>query len=477
MNSHRPRSATWFSVSLLIVLITAPAFAREGRSFDRRNLDGRQLLLRAEQVDAVAEQFDLEILEKHQTSDGPLWLVATRSTKAAAKLVAALGRDTQVKSASTVALASLPAMTLAAAVAEQETSADLAMVGDVISPCLALIDATGVWRGYADQRAVQKTNLHLGQLIDGYWCGFGMTVAVIDTAIDAQHPLLAEAMVPGHDFIQDTSGPDATQTTALDTKTRAIVESTNVLVRGGQGSISMLDASAVIMGGDEEDADVLAELATTGPFYGHGTMVAGLIRLSAPAAKIMPLEAFDDGGVGHPFDIVRAIDYAVDNGADIINMSFSISEATPELLEALRRARRKGVMTVAAAGNDGATTQIFPAGYDPTIGVAATDLGDELTEFSNYGLSNAALTAPGSGVVTLFPGGLYATGWGTSFSTPLVAGTLALIRNYYSSYNAPTHDLVRLHALVGTDYQSHLWDHVLSSGRLDTAGAVIEARY
>ncbi|MEO1085097.1 MAG: S8 family serine peptidase, partial [Acidobacteriota bacterium] len=85
--------------------------------------------------------------------------------------------------------------------------------------------------------------------------------------------------------------------------------------------------------------------------------------------------------------------------------------------------------------------------------------------------------APGSGVVTLYPGGLFATGWGTSFSTPLVAGTLALIRNYYSSYNSPTHDTVRLNLLLGTDYRAHLWHYVLSSGRLDAAGAVIETRY
>ncbi|MEO1088858.1 MAG: S8 family serine peptidase, partial [Acidobacteriota bacterium] len=339
----------------------------------------------------IAERFDLEILESHQTSDGTLWLVATRSRVAAKKLAQTLTREDHVKSAAGVSLASLPALTLAAAVAEEETSADLALEGKVTSPCLALMDSGGVWRGFADQRAAQKTDIHLAQFVDGYWCGFGMTVAVIDTAIDAQHPLLAGAVVAGHDFTQDVAGLNATQTSELGTKTRAIVESSNVLVQEGEGSIAVLAASAVILGDDDESEEVLAELATKGPFFGHGTMVAGLIRLTAPAAKIMPLEAFDEEGVGHPFDIVRAIDYAVDNGADIINMSFSISEATPELQEALRRARRKGVMTVAAAGNSGEMSQIFPAGYAETIGVAATDLEDQLTDFSNSGLANAAL--------------------------------------------------------------------------------------
>ncbi|MEM8997478.1 MAG: S8 family serine peptidase [Acidobacteriota bacterium] len=462
---------------LLLVLAATPALARQGQKYDRSNHDGRQLLLHADEIGTLAERFDLEVLERHETSEGTLWLVSTRSRVAAKKLARTLSREEHVKSAAGVTLASLPAVTLAAVVAEEETSADLALEGKVISPCLALMDSGGVWRGFADQRAAQKTEIHLAQFVDGYWCGVGMTVAVIDTAIDAQHPLLAGAMVPGHDFTQNVGGPNATQTSELGTKTRAIVESNNLLVQGGGGSIAMLAASAVILGDDDENEDVLADLATKGPFFGHGTMVAGLIRLTAPAAKIMPLEAFDEDGVGHPFDIVRAVDYAVDNGADIINMSFSISEATPELQAALRRARRKGVMTVAAAGNSGEMSQIFPAGFAETIGVAATDLQDQLTDFSNSGLANAALAAPGSGVVTLYPGGLYATGWGTSFSTPLVTGTLALIRNYYSSYNAPTHDVVRLHVLLGTDYQAHLWDHVLSSGRLDAAGAVIETRY
>ncbi|MEO1368238.1 MAG: S8 family serine peptidase, partial [Acidobacteriota bacterium] len=476
MNSHRPRSAIWLAVPLAIVLAAAPALARQGQKFDRWNPEGRQLLVQAEDIGAIAERFDLEVLERHETSDGTLWLVATRSPVAAKKLARTLTREGHVKSAAGVALASLPAVTLASVVAEEETSADLALEGKVISPCLALMDSGGVWRGFADQRAAQKTEIHLAQFVDGYWCGFGMTVAVIDTAVDAPHPLLAGAMVAGHDFTRDIGGPGATQTSELGTKTRAIVEGNNLLVQEGEGSIAMLAASAVILGEDDGREDVVAELTTKGPFFGHGTMVAGLIRLSAPAAKIMPLEAFDEEGVGHPFDIVRAVDYAVDNGADIINMSFSISEATPELHEALRRARRRGVMTVAAAGNSGEMSQIFPAGFSETIGVAATDLHDQLTDFSNSGLANAALAAPGSGVVTLYPGGLYATGWGTSFSTPLVTGTLALIRNYYSSYNAPTHDTVRLHLLLGTDYRAHLWDHVLSSGRLDAAGAVIETR-
>ena len=474
MNGHRPRSASWLATLLLLVLAAVPASARPGHSFDRTDQDQRQILLRADAIDALADRFRLEILESHDTPDGPVYLVSVPRGKKAASILGQISREAGVKSASGVALASLPAMTLSAVEATDETAEDLAKRGRVISPCLAWINPNGVWRGYADQRAAQMTQLHLGQAVDNYWCGKGMTIAVIDTAIDTEHRILANAIVDGYDFVNDSAGTDAIQTSDLDTKTRTIVESDRPLVEDGVGSISMLDASAVIMG--ELSEEVLADLATKGPYYGHGTMVAGLIRLTAPAAKIMPLETFNEEGVGHPFDIVRAIDYAVDNGATVINMSFSITESTPELLAALERARKRGVMTVAAAGNNGEASQIFPAAYGATIGVAATDFNDQLTEFSNYGLVTADLAAPGSGVVTLFPGGLFATGWGTSFSTPLVAGNVALIRTYYLGSNKAAHDKTRVDLLLGTQFYSYLWDYILSSGRLDTVGAVLQAR-
>lgn len=475
MHGHPKRSAIWLTTLLLLVLAAAPAAARQSRSFDRNDQGERQLLLRSDDIGALAERFDLEILDRHKTEQGTLFLVSVPAGKKASALLPALGREAGIKSASGVSLASLPAVTLSAVEATDETSEDLAKQGRVISPCLAWISQSGVWRGYADQRAAQITELHLGQAVDDYWCGYGMKIAIIDTAVDTEHPLLADAIIDGYDFVNEASGDDAIQTSELGTKTRAIVESDQALVEGGLGSISMLDAAAVIMGDPSEE--VLADLATKGPFYGHGTMVAGLIRLTAPAAQIMPLEAFDEDGVGHPFDIVRAIDYAVSNGAHVINMSFSIAEATPELLDAVERARRRGVMTVAAAGNNGEASQIFPAAYGPTIGVAATDFNDQLTDFSNYGLVTADLAAPGSGVVTLFPGGLYATGWGTSFSTPLVAGNVALLRTYYAGGNKAVHDTVRLNLLLGTDFHQHLWDYILSSGRLDTVGAVIETLF
>ena len=87
--------------------------------------------------------------------------------------------------------------------------------------------------------------------------------------------------------------------------------------------------------------------------FGHGTMVAGLVHLVAPTAKIMPLKAFRADGTSRVLDIVRAVYYAADHGATVINMSFSLSGSSPELAEALEYATSRKVICVASAGNMG----------------------------------------------------------------------------------------------------------------------------
>ncbi|MEM6793544.1 MAG: S8 family serine peptidase [Acidobacteriota bacterium] len=466
--------------ALLLALLSAPEIlAERGEGFDRLNREGRQLLIQAEDIGALSARYDLEILDHHEAPDGgeDLWLVRAPS-RAAARFASGrlkAGSDEfPDASISEVTLASLPALSLQNAEAGEQIDEDLTRSGRVWSPCLAAINAAGVWRGYGDQRAARLTRLHLGHYADGYWCGQNVVVAVIDTGIDAAHPLLASALVDGYDFTLDQPGLEATQTPTLDTKTRAIVESGASRVLAGQGMIEVVDSAAIILG-DEDSADAVEDIGGRGRYFGHGTMVAGLIRLTAPRARIMPLEAFGSDGVGHPFDIVRAVDYAVAQGAHVINMSFSIDRATPELLAAVERARLLGVMTVAAAGNNGESVSIYPAAYSATIGVAATDSGDRLTEFSNFGLESAAIAAPGSGLVTTFPGGFFASGWGTSFATPLVSGNVALVRSYHPPVGYLAHQNTWLEVLLGGTYLAHLHPTVLSSRRLDSVGAVLLA--
>ena len=156
-------------------------------------------------------------------------------------------------------------------------------------------------------------------------------------------------------------------------------------------------------------------------------MVAGIIHLVAPTAQIMPLKAFKADGTSNLFDILRAIYFAVDHGAKVINMSFSMVNSSPELVRAINYANGHGLICVSSAGNTGKETLVFPAGYRNVIGVASTNNLDMRSTFSNFGHSLTFMTAPGEGIITTYPGNHYAAAWGTSFSTPFVSGTAALL--------------------------------------------------
>nr|MCU0680293.1 S8 family serine peptidase [Planctomycetota bacterium] len=192
----------------------------------------------------------------------------------------------------------------------------------------------------------------------------------------------------------------------------------------------------------------------------HGTMISGIIAAGGNngigvtgeiwQAKIMPIKALDDNGEGSVGSIVKAIDYAINNGADIINLSFVGFDYNHSLQDAITRAYRAGVIVVAAAGNeqsngDGYDTDkqnVFPACFDAytkenmVIGVAATDAIDQKANFSSYGKC-VDISAPGISFFntvayksdTDLKFNKYYNGYwsGTSLSTPLVSAALALI--------------------------------------------------
>ena len=164
-------------------------------------------------------------------------------------------------------------------------------------------------------------------------------------------------------------------------------------------------------------------------------------------------------------NVLRAIYYAVKNGANVMNMSFNYTSYSPELAKAIRYANNNGVISVASAGNDGQNTVTYPAGFFGVVDVASTDNNDIQSTFTNYGAPPVWLAAPGEGVVTLYPWDTYAAGWGTSFSTPLVAGTAALMLGTHG--NCPT-----LLVPVGLARADWISDPDLGFGRLDTYNAV-----
>ena len=274
-----------------------------------------------------------------------------------------------------------------------------------------------VWTGYASQPA---TMLVRAADARAYATGVGV-VAVIDTGIDASHPALAGAVVQGYDFIANTAGY-ASDLSVLSQSTAAILEGSP---QTGTFTSALLNQStAAIL---EQSTAAILESSAVPAAFGHGTMVAGLIRLIAPTARIMPLRVFSGDGTATTYDIVRAIYWAVDHGATVINMSFSLTSASPELVRALNYANQRRVVAIASAGNAGRETLLFPAALRNVIGVASTTNVDTRSAFSNYGAALVRVAAPGEALITTYPGGQYAAAWGTSFSAALVSGGAALL--------------------------------------------------
>ena len=147
----------------------------------------------------------------------------------------------------------------------------------------------------------------------------------------------------------------------------------------------------------------------------------------------MSLQVLNNTGTGDIANAVEAIDYAVENGAQVINCSWGTDGESHFLREAIERAGQRGVLIVASAGNDGrdiTASPHYPASYELSnvISVASTDHADQLTYWSNYSSTQVAMAAPGAAIVTTQMGGGYRTATGTSISAALVTGVVGLIR-------------------------------------------------
>lgn len=178
----------------------------------------------------------------------------------------------------------------------------------------------------------------------------------------------------------------------------------------------------------------------------------------APTALIMPLKSFQANGTGYLSDILRAIYYAVQNQANVINMSFDFTSSSTELATAVNYAAQNDVICVASVGNDGAQELVYPAALANVMGVASTSDLDTRSGFSNYG-SDVWVAAPGEGIVTTYPFSTYAAGWGTSFSAPFVSGGASLLLSLNRNTNPTSAAQAMAHAKQLTP--------TLGNGRLD----------
>lgn len=211
--------------------------------------------------------------------------------------------------------------------------------------------------------------------------GAGVTVAVIDTGVDAAHPELTGRVLEGKDFVSPS-------------------------------------------GDGRSDAN------------GHGTHVSGVIAAAsgngegiagiAPKVKILPVRVLDKTGWGDDAQVAEGIVWAVDNGADILNLSLGTHDPNPLMRTAVNYAQERGVLVVAAAGNDGSSgPKSYPAAWESVLAVAATTAMDTVASFSTAG-DYVDVAAPGSLIMSTVPGG-YAPMSGTSMATPHVAAAAALL--------------------------------------------------
>ncbi|MFH0793296.1 MAG: S8 family serine peptidase, partial [bacterium] len=313
-----------------------------------------------------------------------------------------------------------------------------------------------------------------------------IVIAYIDTGLDLQHPDLQGILYTNAGEIPDNG---------IDDDDNGFVDD----VHGWDFVGSTTTALELAPDNDPADED------------GHGTFGAGLVGARGDngigiagitgEVKIMPLKIGDNRGNLSTEALLEAYDYAIANGAQIMNLSLGGTDFLQAELEALSRANDAGVLVVASAGNDSLDiddVKVYPAAYNlPNIvAVGATGRSDRLTDFSNFGARSVDLLAPGEGIVSTVPNydpnssffqntrdfafpaydddrnGFAEYGYlkGTSFSAPLVSGALALVR---ARFPALTPLEAREHLLRSTDFLEELSPALSESqGRLNLEHAL-----
>lgn len=309
-----------------------------------------------------------------------------------------------------------------------------------------LVDAIDDQSLFDNQYARTKLNLDVAQPLS---TGAGVTVAVLDTGVDLAHPMLSGSIAPGgYNFIDDNADVDD------------------------------------VGSGMDEDGDGLVDEQV-----GHGTFVAGLIVFVAPDAKILPVRVVDGEGRGDLWTLARGMFHAIDRGVEVINVSISSTYGSEAVEDAVAEAASLGIPVVAAAGNCGnEKPREFPAMESDAFGVAALDHNDVKADFSNYN-DRLFISAPGDSnldgspdpaqsIVSLQKNGGYAYWEGTSMASPMVAGTVALVRAQHPEWPANASTTLNLRSIltgtaVNIDAQNPGFnDGELGAGRINAGGAV-----
>jgi len=255
----------------------------------------------------------------------------------------------------------------------------------------------------------------------------GVSIAIIDSGADPSHPDLSAKLLPGYNYLDNTTNT----------------------------------------------ADV----------RGHGTAVAGCAAALSNNAigvagvawnnPVMPVVVLNSSGIAYYSNIAKGITYAADHGARVINISIAGSSMSSTLQNAVDYAWNKGVVVIAAAANKSTSTPYYPAACNNVVAVSATTSSDTLASFSNYG-SWIDISAPGASIKTTLRGGSYGTGNGTSFASPIAAGLAALILSVNPALTNA--EVVAIMTGNADDLGSPGFDISYGYGRINVYKSVVAAR-
>lgn len=307
-----------------------------------------------------------------------------------------------------------------------------------------------------------------------------VVIAIIDTGVQLDHPDLKDNIWVNEDEIPDDD---------IDNDLNGYIDD----IYGWDFVNNTSDNNVKISRGYEKYA------------VNHGTVIAGIAAGSGNnnegitgiiwKTKIMSLRALDSQGQGNTYNVARAIDYAVKNGADIINLSFVGNKSDPILSGSIQRANQAGIAIVAAAGNETSVgidldkNPKYPVCNDfdknMILGVGSVNANNKLTEFSNFGKNCIDIMAPGENFYStqVFQPELrdfknkYGDNWsGTSFSAPLVSGTIALIKAIDPNFTIEEiYDLIKESAF-SISFKNFSHRKQIGAGLLDVNNALIAAR-
>jgi thermitase len=280
--------------------------------------------------------------------------------------------------------------------------------------------------------------------------GLGIKVAVIDTGLDLNHSIFQGSLAPSgewKDFVDNDSTPQE--------------------------------------GGSDVDAG-----------FGHGTAVAGIILQVAPRATILPIRVLDRDGSGDLDDVIAAIDWAVQKGAKVINLSLGSVASSEALNSMVNYAASRNIIIVSSAGNQGqANALTFPARLSRRYGTVDSSFGrvysvgsvnssSVTSMFSNYS-GDLSGVAPGEAIFTSYPNNRMVAATGTSFAAPLYSGAIALALsenpglnplNLYIYFQARSADRTQSLGLFQNNFNARgFWD--MGKGVINVAGLVEGARY